>query len=272
MVFVWYTKEGPHADRDQLDPEVMSLFDLGWSYRRADDIWQPYGSARWYTEALMQHPIDNIEAEFKGRKDKVFFLQSNCNGYDSRFRTKIATELQRVGLLDSFGKCIHSEGLPSVDGDICDHAKHYKFYFALENQYASDYITEKIKNGFRCGTIPIVYSSEGVPEYDNILPHGSYIDISQFDTFEQLKQHLLEVSSDLEKYRELLSWRLGDANREQAKSLWKAYFAGSKIMHGNGICQLIESHPHVQIPDLSSRIGGINSLVKSIHESNTAEN
>eukprot|EP00493_Phyllostaurus_siculus_P023973 UN24310 len=73
IIFVWFTFEGPHADRDQLSPEKMGLFDLGWSYKSTDDIWTPYKNPRLYHEALTAHPIVSAEEEFRSRNGKVFF-------------------------------------------------------------------------------------------------------------------------------------------------------------------------------------------------------
>jgi hypothetical protein len=50
---------------------------------------------------------------------------------------------------------------------IIDLMKNYRLVLAFENSVHDDYITEKILNPFRSGTIPVYYGSDKICEYFN---------------------------------------------------------------------------------------------------------
>jgi hypothetical protein len=61
---------------------------------------------------------------------------------------------------------------------ILDFYKQYKIVCAFENTMLDDYITEKILNSFRAGTIPLYLGSEKISEYFNPL---RFIEVNKDD-------------------------------------------------------------------------------------------
>ena len=79
----------------------------------------------------------------------------------------------------------------------------------------SDYITEKFYHGFRCGTIPIVYSKDGIPDYTKKLPAGSFININNFDTVEDLLIHVKDIGSNFTLFSQYHQFRMDRNSTEQ---------------------------------------------------------
>ena len=59
-----------------------------------------------------------------------------------------------------------------------------------------DYITEKLINGLKCGTIPIVLSHKDTPDYTLFLPKSAYININDFENLDNFYAHLMNISTN----------------------------------------------------------------------------
>jgi len=89
-----------------------------------------------------------------------------------RVRTTIIDELCKKGLqIDMAGTYKNNVGykIPGTywDSPIIDFQKQYRVVLALENIQMDDYITEKIVNPLRAGTVPLYYGSKRINEYIN---------------------------------------------------------------------------------------------------------
>jgi hypothetical protein len=113
----------------------------------------------------------------------------------------------------------------------------YKFYIAMENSNAVDYVTEKIFHAFSAGVVPsssfkFLFSSPppspptltvpqnshvfcrnqtvylGAPNIRDFLPSNkSAILTSDFDSPEELAKYIKELNEDDAKYNEYLEWK-----------------------------------------------------------------
>ncbi len=96
---------------------------------------------------------------------------------DGRYRTKFIDELRAAGIqVDMWGHYQNNMG-QIVEGSYFEEPilrlqSSYKIVLALENTELDTYITEKVLNPLRAGTIPVYYGSSRIDEYicaDRIL-------------------------------------------------------------------------------------------------------
>ena len=78
---------------------------------------------------------------------------------------------------------------------------HYKFYFAAENSFCHDYVTEKMFNTWPLDVIPVV---RGGANYSNIFPPGTYIDVLSFKSVKALADYLIYLDRHPEEYLKFL--------------------------------------------------------------------
>src|SRR3989344_293174 len=97
---------------------------------------------------------------------------------------------------------------------------HYTFAICYENAILPGWITEKMLDCFVSGTIPIYY---GDPEVTKIIPKECFIDLRDFETYDQLESFLKSrTPADLEAYRiAIKQWYAVKGN----KVFTKEYFA-----------------------------------------------
>lgn len=78
----------------------------------------------------------------------------------------------------------------------------YKFTIAMENESAYNYITEKIFHSFLAGSIPIYW---GAPNINDFFNPKSFINISDFNTFDDAIEYVKEVDNNDALYTSYLS-------------------------------------------------------------------
>jgi len=89
------------------------------------------------------------------------------------YRYKLLEELNQNGvIIDSGGNYKNTIGytIPGAyyDKPIIDFQKQYRIVLALENTILDDYITEKIVNPMRAGSIPVYFGSDKIGDYFNL--------------------------------------------------------------------------------------------------------
>jgi hypothetical protein len=80
----------------------------------------------------------------------------------------------------------------------------YLFFLAFENQREDDYITEKIWEPLSAGTLPVYF---GAPNAKELVPNRSMIHVDDFDTLEDLADHLTDVANNKTLYESYHAWR-----------------------------------------------------------------
>lgn len=96
----------------------------------------------------------------------------------------------------------------------------YKFVLAIENSNCDGYVTEKLVHAVASGSIPIVAGRDNKPNYLNFLPKGSYINVYDFKTVEELADHLKMVAASKTEYEKYI-WFKNQHNytREQLQKM-----------------------------------------------------
>jgi hypothetical protein len=103
---------------------------------------------------------------------KICAIVSSDVKYPGRFRAQFVNELLRRGIhVDFGGKFMNNLGytVPGAyfDQPILDFYKQYRVVLALENHASENYMTEKIINPLRAGTVPVYYGSERASTFIN---------------------------------------------------------------------------------------------------------
>ena len=78
------------------------------------------------------------------------------------------------------------------------------FYLAFENSICTDYVTEKFYGTLEMDIVPIVM---GGANYSTIAPPGSYIDVNDFSSPEDLAKELKRLSNAKEEYLNFFRWK-----------------------------------------------------------------
>lgn len=75
----------------------------------------------------------------------------------------------------------------------------YDFAVCFENMTLNGWITEKIFDCFFAGTVPVYW---GAPEIGEVIPEACFIDMRQFEGFQDLRHFLKSLTpADLRRYR-----------------------------------------------------------------------
>lgn len=109
-----------------------------------------------------------IPRQFVMDKNK-FCLFSVTNGTCEQ-RNQMFKELSKYKLVDSCGAFMNNMSCPGNFGsdEYCEFISHYKFMICFENTSKHNYFTEKLINGFVCGTIPIYWGCPNIEDYVNM--------------------------------------------------------------------------------------------------------
>jgi Glycosyltransferase family 10 (fucosyltransferase) C-term len=142
----------------------------------------------------------------KGIKAAVF-LARNCASMNHR--EQIVKDLSASSFrVDALSSCLHNaDPPPQVDrnlGNKIQVMKQYLFYLAFENQCVDDYITEKLWGPYEAGTIPVYF---GAPNVKDHVPNHSLILVDDFQTTQELAEHLEQVANDRDLYESYHAWR-----------------------------------------------------------------
>lgn len=97
--------------------------------------------------------------------------------------------------VDSGGRFMNNIGGPVPDK--MKFMKPYRFTIAFENSSFPGYVTEKIYQPMFSNTIPIYWGSPRIAEEFN---PKSFINCHDFKTWEQVKERVMEIDQDEEKY------------------------------------------------------------------------
>ena len=145
-------------------------------------------------------PGDAVPDAFSRHDRMVFWAASSCVNPSQRYRRVAA--LQRLLPVDTYGAC-GTLTCKRNDPDCERTLRRYKFVLAFENGYCRDYVTEKYWNAMDRQQIPIV---SGGADYSKIAVPGSYIDVDNFTSTEELARFVQRVGSDRELYNSFFAW------------------------------------------------------------------
>lgn len=129
-----------------------SMFNLTATYRMNSNFYTNYYS---YAQMIWEknHSFNNDWNYLSGKSKMAFALIRNCY---SKFRLNYIQLLKKHIEVDIFGYC----GKPCPYSDCrAILSTQYRFYFAFENNFCEEYITEKFFDTLKFDIIPVVMGS-----------------------------------------------------------------------------------------------------------------
>jgi len=159
----------------------------------------------------IQHLLNLNIGSLKSKIPGVLFAQSHCDTINGRY--DVISRLKELGIrIVAPGKCLNDDPAELIEHHLSDHnlfmgqrqkfwdlCRGVVFYAAIENS------NEKLTNAIMCDAIPLVYSpivnGKRYPDYSKRMPQGTYLNIADFETIEELAAHMEAISVDEELYR-----------------------------------------------------------------------
>lgn len=190
--WVWWNMESPAHSPNF--PQLKELFNLTTSYRRDSDIPVPYGTLKQATGEEKKYTIP--------KKDKlVCWIVSNWN--PNYKRSSFFGEFSQHITVDAFGGHFNRR---ISDDEYSKTVASCKFYLSFENSIHRDYVTEKLFNPLRLGTVPVVL---GPPRqnYEQFIPSGAFIHVDDFPSPKELAEHLKRMDQNDELYKQYFAWK-----------------------------------------------------------------
>jgi hypothetical protein len=209
-------------------PELTKLFDRVYIHNINGDGYSLKGvdASRLYKFYWPQPRAEVIKAcwNMQNRQRRIVVINGNhkprsANDELYSKRIEAIVSLARLGAVDLYGRgwdkwwSRSSTWLPywrnrskliSVYKGSCDSKyevmKNYAFALCFENMKMKGYVTEKIFDCFYSGTIPLYW---GATDITDLIPREAYIDVRQFNTWQQMYAALMSVSeNEIESMRE----------------------------------------------------------------------
>jgi hypothetical protein len=209
--YVYWSGESYNAnDNKKYDDNSLTILSSALSYDDTNNqnVYSvPYASLYFnYKKPYREYTDFN---QFKQRK-----LLGYCNSSNIIIRELLvdfiaekADENQVYALGKSIGtskKIIVKkiDGLHSTDNVIKEYSN-YKFIIAMENKIVNGYITEKIINAFRSGSIPIYWGDPKIAK--DIFNEKAFICVNDFNTLDDCANHVVNLSKNYDKMKEMLN-------------------------------------------------------------------
>ena len=185
---------------------LNGLFNWTMTYRIDSDIFFPYG---YYTRSrLNPDEISSETTNYADGKDKLaVWTSSHCGTLRDNFVRKLLKYIQ----IDIFGTCARQfnqhEPCRKWSPECNQKLQRYKFYFAFENAFCVDYITEKYWDiPFNQNIVPVVMGGASYENEQLAIP-GSFIDVANFESVEAIANYLLYLNANNTAYNEYFWWK-----------------------------------------------------------------
>jgi alpha-1,3-fucosyltransferase 10 len=195
----WSMESNVHYEKLR-DPNFMRHFDLRATYERDADVWIPYLPQR-----SIWNSIQNSQVPAKTESHPTVLFQSTK--IDKSGRNAFIAELMRYTKIDSYGRFLRNRYVNGVDQwrpTKLAVIGRYHFCLAFENSIAPDYVTEKLFDPLRAGTIPVY---RGAPNFQEFVPEGSFINADLFDGPKDLANYLHYLVQNPKQYENYFEWR-----------------------------------------------------------------
>ncbi|XP_064087369.1 alpha-(1,3)-fucosyltransferase C-like [Macrobrachium nipponense] len=190
------------------------LFNRTMFYRRDSDVVFSHGfviskeDAHFLPRSWVIPPL--TEAANYARKLAVAFI-SNCRAASRRLQ--YVRRVQKYAQVDVYGRCgnlscsgsMYVEHMYNTTTDPCLKVagEGYLFYFAFENNFCSEYVTEKVYNLMHYPIVPVVLGSAN---YSSVLPPNSYINANEYSP-KELAERLLYLKDNPQEYEQYFEWK-----------------------------------------------------------------
>ena len=202
--WAFYIRENPHHVHRDLET-YNGFFNWMITYKRDSDVVAPYGS---YARLGSEDEVPKAGKNYAEGKDKlVAWAVSNCGHTRENFVRKLMQYIP----VDVYGACARQFGQTQACGRFSSKCgqilKRYKFYLSFENSFCDDYITEKYwDTPFEHDMVPVVM---GGANYDSrVAIPGSFINVVDFPSIEELAHYLLYLSRNDTAYSQFFQWKM----------------------------------------------------------------
>ncbi|XP_040569996.1 3-galactosyl-N-acetylglucosaminide 4-alpha-L-fucosyltransferase FUT3 [Lepeophtheirus salmonis] len=225
-----------HMNKNWALQYLENRVDYTISYRRDSTIFTPYISSQ--LKFKSHHNSSNPSIKSLSAKSKVHvkiaWMVSNCNTASKREEyVAILSKYVEVLVIGKCGEDICSLLEYSVN-DCMDHliSEGFNFYLSFENEICSDYLTEKFDKTLSHDIVPIVMSGSLNSIQDILPPKSGYIDVSDFESPEDLSNYLLSMTK--EQWISFMEWKRNGAKLRDSDIGNKRMFGS----HSNYVCKL----------------------------------
>lgn len=154
----------------------------------------------------------SVAVDFDTVENKAIYLVSgNCNARSTK-RNRWFDAVNAKVKVDSFGDCGHNAEVPegetikTPEGRIAL-SKKYKMVLAFDSSNGKDYITNVVWEAFASGAIPVVSGADNIATR---FPVHSFINVKDFDKWDDLAEYVEKVMSDKELWMSYHKWRDDD--------------------------------------------------------------
>lgn len=171
-------------------------------------IYLPYYLHYMFNEKMISiETLKNSKLNLPNKTKFCAFAYSNC---DERFKGVVNRKnfyhlmKKMTNRVDNLGRC-YNENPDTTDFLLLSNDqlfRDYKFVIAFENHPIKGYVSEKIINPMLAGAIPIYLGAPDIGEHFNTK---SFINVSDFESFEKCIEYVLKVDSDPVEYQKILS-------------------------------------------------------------------
>ena len=137
---------------------------------------------------------------------------SNCESMNDR--EAYLEELMKFIDVHSYGACLRTKDLNESKTSVWHDLEHkreiqgrYMFTLAFENANEDDWVTEKLFDPLRAGSIPVYIGANNVDNYLPCINASCIIEVRKFVDPKDLASHLLHVSQSENMFNALHAWR-----------------------------------------------------------------
>ena len=279
QLFVWANSEAPgnffealnaSAGLEPPHPLLDAIFNASLTYRQdPGNVLFSYGGF-----SRRQTPLTPVQLDallrplFAGKRSLAAWAASHC--VTASRREDYVALLRRSVSVDVFGKCGGLAGVVAGRGHERLAAKihdRYHFYLAFENRLCKDYVTEKFWiDALLAGAIPVVRGGLGRGDYAAVAPPGSYLDVDDFESPEELGRKMEAVASNFSLWATFHAWRAA-----YCLNVTDVHWARSRLSENAAVCRLCgllveraaqeERHRTWRAQKKASRLGGLAQLI-----------
>lgn len=176
QIYIFTSIESSHNYRAP-DTRHHDIFNFTWTYKLNSDISLKYMVIRdhegniigpnadidWIKIKDMSPIKDSVKTKLANKNLAATWIVSNCKTLSKREKlaSRIARELIKYNMtLDIYGAC-GSQYFSKKHMKMCLQIlqRDYFFYFAFENSFSVDYVTEKLLHALQNYAVPIVYGT-----------------------------------------------------------------------------------------------------------------
>ena len=156
---------------------------------------------------VLMRDMDKMKGvqSIKGIQPKATFVARNCKPMNNRNDYVNAIDA-KIGVV-SLSSCMNNAKWPDCNGRPCSKVealRPYKMHLAFENGNSPGYISEKIYDAFEAGVVPVWMGTRDIAE---TIPKGSYIDVDEFDSPDDVANYLKLVLDNETLYNSYFEWK-----------------------------------------------------------------